>query len=734
MATSVYQQGGQGTSALFPNPIITTRDPATTDRVSPSGQPYQVFQGWNNSNTDDTFIYLGSGNWAPLATIAGSVNELTGDSGGAVVPTAGNINIIGGDLGTFVGSGSTLTYTENASAYPITPYVVGASGEAGYATIQDALDAADAAGGGVVYVQPGTYTEDLTLYDGAPIIGTSYDAVTITGVHTPPDTGAFMFQNLTLTSATDIFTSASAGSAVLQIVNCEINVTAGFVFDLDNWTGTLAVGEVGSSGTDDGFVNNTGGATIVANASQIGAGTTQTMVTSGSVLLVHCEVDCPIDFQTGSIITIGNSSFADALTFSNDSTGSIEHSSFSTGAAASITMSSSAALSIIGSSINSSANPSIAGAGAGVLTLGDISFLDNSAVAGTLTTAYADIRQGDSLITGDVIASGDAISAIRSISAFNTDNTMADSDAAHQSVVGGTSAGDAIFQSSISGGDTWTWGLDNSTTNDDFVMSFGTVLGTNNVLEIDGSDFDITIAGSLTSNIEEVSFTGSPLLQASADTGVAPTGGTGDLNLMQLQNGQLMEQFILGAGQTIIAPRMTSTGLLTSLDLTNTEGAEYNFGAGRANSPHTFVVGTSPAFFFEVEVNAADIGGLNPWQCGFRKVQANDATLTNYTDFASIGAYVTGAADTIYLLTQLASGGLVATTTTDAWTDGQTKIFRVEVDAAGAVTYTIDGVAPSATAAFSFSGATVVAPFIRHIFGAATPGAINWIRYRVGLQ
>lgn len=231
-----------------------------------------------------------------------------------------------------------------------------------------------------------------------------------------------------------------------------------------------------------------------------------------------------------------------------------------------------------------------------------------------------------------------------------------------------------------------------------------------------------------------IRFTESPALQSAATTGAAPTGATGDVNLMVLQGGEIMEQFILGAGQTIIAPRMSATGLLTSLDLTNAEGAEYNFGAARSNSKHAYTIGTSPAFYIELQVTAADIGGLDPFFVGFRIVQANAATFTDYTDFAAIGARATTAADVAVIGTDLNNAGEVFTNTTDAWTDGQTRTFRVNVSAAGVVTYLINGVAPTVTAAFTFDNADVVVPFIRHTFGAANPAAIDWITLKIGLQ
>ncbi len=231
-----------------------------------------------------------------------------------------------------------------------------------------------------------------------------------------------------------------------------------------------------------------------------------------------------------------------------------------------------------------------------------------------------------------------------------------------------------------------------------------------------------------------IRFNASPILQSSATTGAAPTGATSAVNVMALEDGVIMEQFIIGAGQTIIAPRMSSSGLLTSLDLAATEGAEYNFGAALSNSKHAYTIGTSPAFYIELAVTAADVGGLDPFVVGFRKAQANAATFTDYTDFATIGARATTAADVIVIQTDLNNAGETITNTTDAWTDGQTKTLKVLVSAAGVVTYTIGGLAPTVTAAFTFDTGDVVVPFIRHEFGAATPGAINWVTLKIGSQ
>lgn len=205
----------------------------------------------------------------------------------------------------------------------------------------------------------------------------------------------------------------------------------------------------------------------------------------------------------------------------------------------------------------------------------------------------------------------------------------------------------------------------------------------------------------------------SPLMTTAANTGGVATGATGDTNLMAMQNGVIMEQFILGAGQTIIAPRIDANGLLVSLDLTATEGAEYNLGA-RNLSKCAFTIGTDAAFYFSVGLYINDMDGAAPYVIGFRKVEANNATFGNYTDYATIGMIAASSVTNVVTATELNSGGQTVTDTTDAWGgDGATNTLAVLVSAGGAVTYTINGAAPSASAAFTFDAGDIVIPFIR---------------------
>jgi len=232
---------------------------------------------------------------------------------------------------------------------------------------------------------------------------------------------------------------------------------------------------------------------------------------------------------------------------------------------------------------------------------------------------------------------------------------------------------------------------------------------------------------------DDVTFHANPICMLSGNAPALPTGATGTVNLLGFPE-MTMEQFVLGAGQTIIAPVMDATGLLVSGDLTATEGFEYNFGAALATSRHTYTIGTSAAFFLEWRFTVADVTGAESIMLGFRKTEANNATLTSYTDYALIGLDNVTSPGNVVISTELNSGGTTNTNTTDAWADGETHTLGVYVSAAGVVTYTVDGVAPSVTAAFTFDNGDTVAAIFRLMHGAGAPGTIHWQTMKCGYQ
>jgi len=331
----------------------------------------------------------------------GSVLDLKGNDGISVGPDgSGVINVLGETLYTTRGNAGshTLFIDPRVNAYPITPFVVGTVGSAGYQTIQAGINAANAAGGGVVYIQPGTYTENLTLFDkvdlyGTPAVSQNQGASTsIIGQHTPPISGHIGFNSIYFQNTSHIFNSAAAGTTHIVFLNCESAVQNGYFLNLPNWTGIFEFWDNNPSAAgapfavNDGGINNSSGATLFAFDCGIGFGT-NVMALSGVVFGTGINFSCPINFGTGSNITLDDCQFAGQVTFSGNATGNICTSRFTGGSNPSITMSSSASVKIASAIVDSSNNPAISGAGAGTLTYSDLVFLNNAAFAGTLTLA-----------------------------------------------------------------------------------------------------------------------------------------------------------------------------------------------------------------------------------------------------------------------------------------------------------------------------------------------------------
>lgn len=99
-----------------PKNIVAQRAPTTNDRR------YKIGTLWidkaNNASYQLTSVVAASANWQVLGSDSGAVATITGDTGGALSPSGGNINILGTAAQglSFAGSGASLTGTiANAS-------------------------------------------------------------------------------------------------------------------------------------------------------------------------------------------------------------------------------------------------------------------------------------------------------------------------------------------------------------------------------------------------------------------------------------------------------------------------------------------------------------------------------------------------------------------------------------------------------------------------------------------
>lgn len=109
--------GTTSTAALGLSPIVTTVAPASNNVMGPNGT-FQIGQVWINSTANLSYQLTSfstsngvmSANWTVLGTNAGTLDTLTGDSGGVITPTAANINVLGtANQITTAGASPTLT-------------------------------------------------------------------------------------------------------------------------------------------------------------------------------------------------------------------------------------------------------------------------------------------------------------------------------------------------------------------------------------------------------------------------------------------------------------------------------------------------------------------------------------------------------------------------------------------------------------------------------------------------
>lgn len=214
--------------------------------------------------------------------------------------------------------------------------------------------------------------------------------------------------------------------------------------------------------------------------------------------------------------------------------------------------------------------------------------------------------------------------------------------------------------------------------------------------------------------------------------GGAAAGASGELDVF-LDDKSRFEQFVI-VGNANLGPKIDSTGFGLNLapDAVSTHGVEINNGQTALNN-YTFQIDTSGAttnaFFLTGQFKVAVVAGCTI-EMGFRKVQANNATLASYTDFAAIGSI----AGDLELQTQIATAGVVTTDTTLNAANATMVQLKVLVDAMGNVTYQINGQAPTVVAAYQFANGITVMPFIRIIQNATTTAYAACNYFECGYQ
>tara|TARA_Y100000593_G_C4216076_1_gene289283 strand:- start:44 stop:853 length:810 start_codon:yes stop_codon:yes gene_type:complete len=205
-----------------------------------------------------------------------------------------------------------------------------------------------------------------------------------------------------------------------------------------------------------------------------------------------------------------------------------------------------------------------------------------------------------------------------------------------------------------------------------------------------------------------------------------PDGTAGDKVIHQYADGLSLTACYLGS-QTLDNPAADTSGMNYSLDAADDEGISWVMSdeavKGREGIDR-FTVGKQ-AFSASLKFSLADVSDTDDCAFGFRKVEAHQANLDDYDEMAAwniisgdIKIETILNADTTSTHDITNGGGDGA----GNWADAGAHTLKVSVDKAGAVTYTIDGVAPTAATslAFSFDDGEVVTPFGYHLHAAAS--------------
>jgi len=207
----------------------------------------------------------------------------------------------------------------------------------------------------------------------------------------------------------------------------------------------------------------------------------------------------------------------------------------------------------------------------------------------------------------------------------------------------------------------------------------------------------------------------------------AATGTAGDENVMAFED-NIFEYHILGT-QTILAPSLAAGGLNIAMDVANADdGVEISQGI-TARSRSAFVIGTD-AFYFKATFYLTDVTGTDDCAVGFRTAEAYQAAIDDYNNMAVLNV-ISGA---IYIETIDDNNATVPTDTTDTWADLASHTLAVYVDVNGVVTYTIDGSAPTVTAAFTWDTTDTVVPFFYFIHAGDFAEATYLTSWECGLQ
>ena len=184
----LYTQGFGSRPENVEVPHIDSRAPAATDILYPIGKRW-IF----TNNGEYTLLGLSTSNgittatWSVVTTLTGAITTITGDSGGAEVPSAGNFSLLG------TANQITVTGGTNKETFSIPS----------------------------AFVAPGSITATIgaiTATNGNLVLGTAGNKILSTSVATTIAAGANSFGTVTLVAGTATVSTTAVTSSSLVVI------------------------------------------------------------------------------------------------------------------------------------------------------------------------------------------------------------------------------------------------------------------------------------------------------------------------------------------------------------------------------------------------------------------------------------------------------------------------------------------------------------------------------------
>jgi hypothetical protein len=265
-------------------------------------------------------------------------NQITTDGqlliGSTAAPNirAGTLTSTGGTVTITPGAGTiNLEAAGSGGGLPITDFVVDPAGGGSYTTIQSAVTAANAAGGGSVWVRPGTYTENVTLYANVSVVGAvggpnpaAGPGVRLIGYLAPPSAGDVEIRNIGFynTTGSGVY-SYAVGTGSVRVIDCEVTGAIDAFVDLYSWAGTIYLERVRIDSTSNPRIVSAGTSSTVYMDDVVNDNYSSTLLRSwinGALFMNGCR-NMAIEQSTGSsVVYVVNNSTFDFIKVTNGDT------------------------------------------------------------------------------------------------------------------------------------------------------------------------------------------------------------------------------------------------------------------------------------------------------------------------------------------------------------------------------------------------------------------------------